>query len=580
MSTPATQLTSGAMPATSPATTDIDDVELKTDTRPVIRLGFWALVVGFGLFLAWAAWAPLDEGVAAPATVSVEMRRKTIQHMQGGVVRELKVKEGAEVKQGDVLVVLDDAATRAGFETIRQNYLAQRAQESRLLAEASGATLVFHADLMGKNDAVAAQLMIVQRQLHASRRAALAAEVAAATQSMTGMEGQVNSIQLMLESRRNQQALQTRQVIGVKSLADEGFAPRNQALQLEQGQAEQPLARHAYQPVSEGSVLVLLIVSVAIHVSMVGLGLLFFGAEGARTPPFSDAQFSLGALMISGQQIWVVVASLALIVGLWLFFDRSLYGKALRATAINRNGARLMGFSPVFAGKLTFVLAAFIGVLSGILIAPLTTIYYDTGFLIGLKGFVAAIIGGLASYPLAAVGALLVGQLESFSSFWASAYKEVIVFTLIIPVLLWRSLTARHIEEEDDHGGETPGKAERRAGKGFGLLPLVASCDRGDIGGLSTALGPGGLPTVFVYDGHPGGAGFADRGYQQAAVWLGATLDAISACECPNGCPSCVQSPKCGNGNDPLDKMGAIAVLQTVLTALEANRPLDGRLPG
>lgn len=238
MSTPATQLTSGAMPATSPATTDIDDVELKTDTRPVIRLGFWALVVGFGLFLAWAAWAPLDEGVAAPATVSVEMRRKTIQHMQGGVVRELKVKEGAEVKQGDVLVVLDDAATRAGFETIRQNYLAQRAHESRLLAEASGATLVFHADLMGKNDAVAAQLMIVQRQLHASRRAALAAEVAAATQSMTGMEGQVNSIQLMLESRRNQQALQTRQVIGVKSLADEGFAPRNQALQLEQGQAE------------------------------------------------------------------------------------------------------------------------------------------------------------------------------------------------------------------------------------------------------------------------------------------------------------------------------------------------------
>lgn len=83
-----------------------------------------------------------------------------------------------------------------------------------------------------------------------------------------------------------------------------------------------------------------------------------------------------------------------------------------------------------------------------------------------------------------------------------------------------------------------------------------------------------------MYDGHPGGAGFADRGYQQAAVWLGATLDAISACECPNGCPSCVQSPKCGNGNDPLDKMGAIAVLQTVLTALEANRPLDGRLPG
>ncbi|MCB1929182.1 MAG: branched-chain amino acid ABC transporter permease, partial [Rhodocyclaceae bacterium] len=99
-------------------------------------------------------------------------------------------------------------------------------------------------------------------------------------------------------------------------------------------------------------------------------------------------------------------------------------------------------------GKLTFLLAGLIGTLSGVLIAPITTIYYDTGFLIGLKGFVAAIIGGLGSFPLAAAGALLVGLLESFASFWASAYKEVIVFTLIIPVLLWRSLTSHHVEEE------------------------------------------------------------------------------------------------------------------------------------
>jgi branched-chain amino acid transport system permease protein len=108
-----------------------------------------------------------------------------------------------------------------------------------------------------------------------------------------------------------------------------------------------------------------------------------------------------------------------------------------------------MGISPALAGKLTFFLAALIGALSGVLIAPITTIYYDTGFLIGLKGFVAAIIGGLASYPIAAAGAVAVGLLEAFSSFWASAYKEVIVFTLIIPVLLWRSLTSRHVEEEE-----------------------------------------------------------------------------------------------------------------------------------
>jgi branched-chain amino acid transport system permease protein len=209
------------------------------------------------------------------------------------------------------------------------------------------------------------------------------------------------------------------------------------------------LYRVAYQPIAEAPVLILLIVSVAVHVALVGLGLLFFGAEGSRTSAFSEASFEVGGLSISGQSLWVIGTSLVLIVGLAIFFEKSLYGKALRATAINRNGARLMGISTTLAGKLSFLLAAGIGALSGILIAPITTIYYDTGFLVGLKGFVGAIVGGLASYPVAAAGALLVGLLESFSSFWASAFKEVIVFTLIIPVLVWRSLTTRHVEEEE-----------------------------------------------------------------------------------------------------------------------------------
>jgi branched-chain amino acid transport system permease protein len=183
--------------------------------------------------------------------------------------------------------------------------------------------------------------------------------------------------------------------------------------------------------------------------ALVGLGLLFFGAEGSRTIPFSDASFEVGGLTLSGQSLWVLAASAALIVVLYFFFERTLYGKALRATAINRTGARLMGISTTMAGKLSFLLAVGIGALSGILIAPITTVYYDTGFLIGLKGFVGAIVGGMASYPIAAAGALLVGLLESFSSFWASAFKEVIVFTLIIPVLVWRSLTAHHVEEEE-----------------------------------------------------------------------------------------------------------------------------------
>jgi branched-chain amino acid transport system permease protein len=209
------------------------------------------------------------------------------------------------------------------------------------------------------------------------------------------------------------------------------------------------LYRVAYQPLAEASVLVLLIVSVAAHFAMLGLGLWFFGAEGSRTPPFTDATFHVGDVTVSGQSVLVLLSSLILIGALYLFFERTLYGKALRATALNRVGARLAGISPSLAGSLTFMLAALLGAFSGVLIGPITTIYYDSGFLISLKGFVGAIIGGLSSYPLAAAGSVLVGLLESFSSFWASAFKEVIVFTLIIPVLLWRSLTTHHHEEEE-----------------------------------------------------------------------------------------------------------------------------------
>ena len=205
--------------------------------------------------------------------------------------------------------------------------------------------------------------------------------------------------------------------------------------------------RLAYQSLADASSLVLLIVSVGVHFAMTGLGLLFFGAEGFRNPSFWDARFSFGALNLSGQAVIIFGVSLALIVLLWQFFARTLYGKALQATAVNRLGARLMGISTIGAGQATFAMAALIGALSGLLIGPTTTVFYDSGFLIGLKGFVAAVMGGLQSYPLAAVGALFVGLVEAFGSFWASAFKEVIVFTLVLPILLWRSLADGHAEE-------------------------------------------------------------------------------------------------------------------------------------
>ena len=207
--------------------------------------------------------------------------------------------------------------------------------------------------------------------------------------------------------------------------------------------------RLAYQKLADATVLVLLIVSVGTHFALTGLGLLFFGAEGYRNPSFWDARFALGPVTLTGQTLIIFMVSVALMLALFLFFERTLRGKALRATAVNRLGARLMGISTSGAGRLSFGLAAFIGALSGLLIGPATTLFYDSGFLIGLKGFVAAIFGGLASYPAAALGALFVGLIESFGSFWASAFKEVIVFTLIIPVLLWRSFQHGHRDEDD-----------------------------------------------------------------------------------------------------------------------------------
>lgn len=209
------------------------------------------------------------------------------------------------------------------------------------------------------------------------------------------------------------------------------------------------LYRVAFQPLAEASVLVLLIASVGVHLALNGLGLVFFGPEGFRAQGFSDARYAVGNLVVPGQALWIVGLTVLVMAGLGLFFDRTLAGKALRATAVNRLGARLVGIATSLSGRIAFALAGLIGAISGVLIVPLTTIYYDTGFLIGLKGFVAAIVGGLVSYPAALVAALAVGIGESFSSFYASAFKEVIVFGAIVPVLLARSLFAAPEAEEE-----------------------------------------------------------------------------------------------------------------------------------
>jgi DEAD/DEAH box helicase domain-containing protein len=138
-------------------------------------------------------------------------------------------------------------------------------------------------------------------------------------------------------------------------------------------------------------------------------------------------------------------------------------------------------------------------------------------------------------------------------------------------VAVWFTVSPRALAAAGVEPADFPGALHAAEHAAIGLLPLMATCDRWDIGGLSTANHPDTeAPTVFVYDGHPGGAGFAERAYATAAAWLTATREAIASCDCETGCPSCVQSPKCGNGNNPLAKDAAVTVLDTVLAALPA----------
>ena len=223
--------------------TDVEDLKSNNDfsnTDQPIRMGFWVLIVGFGCFMLWTAFAPLDEGVSAAASVSIESKRKTIQHMSGGVVHNVLVKEGQMVKAGDVLVELDEGVSKANFEAVRQNYMGQRASESRLLAEQSGADRInFHSDLMtSASDPLVLQHMQSQTLLFQSRKAALQAEMQAGEENLGGLKAQFESTTSMLENRKIQAALQEQQIKAVKELSLEGYAPKNQVLQLEQSQSE------------------------------------------------------------------------------------------------------------------------------------------------------------------------------------------------------------------------------------------------------------------------------------------------------------------------------------------------------
>lgn len=210
------------------------------------------------------------------------------------------------------------------------------------------------------------------------------------------------------------------------------------------------LYRVVFQPIASASPLILLVAAIAVHFGATSLGLHVFGPEGVRTTGFEGDPATIAGVVFTRQSVGVILSSLALVAVLFVFFSRSLSGKALLAAAHSRRGAELVGISAASAGRRAFFVAGLVAAITGLLVGPMTTLYVDSGFILALKGFVGAIIGGLAVYPLAAAGALLVGVVEAFASFEASAYRDLIVFTLILPVLVWRSHASPHPEEETE----------------------------------------------------------------------------------------------------------------------------------
>ncbi len=213
------------------------------------RIGLLALALGFGGFVLWAAFAPLDEGVAAPGSVTVDTKRKSVQHLSGGIVKDVLVHEGQQVKEGDPLVRLDAAVAQANFETSRQRYFSLRAMEGRLLAEQSDqARITWHPDLKdGAQDPQIKQQMALQEQLMATRRASLRADLSAIDESIRGQEGLVQAYKGMLENRKMQFALLNDELKSLRPLVADGYAPRTRQLELERAVAESLAAQTELQ---------------------------------------------------------------------------------------------------------------------------------------------------------------------------------------------------------------------------------------------------------------------------------------------------------------------------------------------
>ena len=223
---------------------DAVDLGPASDLGRAGRIGLWALGIGFGGFLLWAALAPLDEGVPSQGHVAIDTKRKAVQHLSGGIIKEVLVGEGDKVTEGQLLIKLDDATAKANFESIRQRYLGLRAMQGRLLAEQTGSNSIsFHPDLQAAaGDPLIRQQMLNQALLFQSRKSALRADLQGIEESIQGQQGLSQAYESMMGNRRNQLSLLNEELTNTRGLVKEGYVPRNRQLELERQVSESSTA--------------------------------------------------------------------------------------------------------------------------------------------------------------------------------------------------------------------------------------------------------------------------------------------------------------------------------------------------
>ncbi len=227
-------------PTEKNAMNDSAALESMSNTHNATRYGVWSLLAGLAFLIAWATLAPIDEGVPSQGLVTLDTKRKPIQHLQGGIVKEVMVREGDIVREGQVLLVLERAVARANLESVRQHYHAWRAAESRLLAEQQDRpSIVWHADLKSAAvDPAVMQHQLIQEQLFRSRRASLHASIAGLNEILAGQEALQQGTQRMLIERKTQLRLLKEELAGIEGLVKDGFMPRNKEWELNRSTAE------------------------------------------------------------------------------------------------------------------------------------------------------------------------------------------------------------------------------------------------------------------------------------------------------------------------------------------------------